>query len=414
MRRLSGIATILLSLLGLGWAGCARQTMPGDPLRGLTRAQRESFQRGKSVFGHTFTPESGLGPLFNSTSSAECHEGPAPGGVGDEIELHAAIVRSDSNRVSLIELHEDRAPGGVGDDIAALARADGSCDALVDSGGFVFQQHVTPALEAALGITSEPVPKGATTGRRTTPDLFGFGLLDAVPDAMILAYADPDDRDHDGISGRTNHASDGRLGRFGRKALVPTLAEFNAGGFLAELGVTNPVDSTEGTVGGRPIPAGVDPTPEPELSADSLRATDDFVRFLAPPARVQVSSAARFGEQVFSQIRCDACHVPYLRTGRSDVKALAHRRVYAYTDLLLHDMGPDLADICLGEASPAEFRTEPLMGLRFETQLLHDGRATSIEEAIRLHGGEGAAARDRFVALPERKRAALLAFLGGL
>jgi len=120
------------------------------------------------------------------------------------------------------------------------------------------------------------------------------------------------------------------------------------------------------------------------------------------------------GQQIFSRIGCDGCHVPRLRTGDNAVRALRHRYVDAYTDLLLHDMGPDLADICLGQATPAEFRTEPLMGLRFKATFLHDGRASSIDEAIRLHAGEAAGARDRFLKLSDRQRATLLRFLGGL
>src|SRR5207249_7843166 len=108
------------------------------------------------------------------------------------------------------------------------------------------------------------------------------------------------------------------------------------------------------------------------------------------------------------------CHVPILKTGDSSVKALRHRKVAAYSDLLLHDMGPELADICLGLATPSEFRTEPLMGLRLLSRFLHDGRANTIEEAVRLHGGEAAAGRDRFKALSDRDRAALLEFLKSL
>src|SRR5439155_232062 len=118
---------------------------------------------------------------------------------------------------------------------------------------------------------------------RTTPVIFGRGLLDLVPDSVILSYADPDDRNHDGISGRANRNVDGRIGRFGRKALVPTLREFNAGAFVAEQGVTNPAAPTEETIGGRPIPAGVDPVADPEINQDQLDLTNDFVRFLAPP-----------------------------------------------------------------------------------------------------------------------------------
>jgi len=241
--------------------------------------------------------------------------------------------------------------------------------------------------------------------------VLGFGLLDAVPDAAILAYADPDDRNRDGISGRPNRFFDGRLGRFGRKALVPTLAEFNEGAFPAEQGVTTPAVPSEETVGGQPIPPGVDPVPEPEVDAPSVGLANAFVRFLAPPAPPKLKGEAKQGRAVFGRIGCEGCHVPKLKTGPSDVDALANREVEAYTDLLLHDMGPELADICLGLASPSEFRTEPLMGLRLSETFMHDGRAASIEEAIRLHGGEGTASRDRFTALPPADRTALLAFL---
>jgi CxxC motif-containing protein (DUF1111 family) len=114
------------------------------------------------------------------------------------------------------------------------------------------------------------------------------------------------------------------------------------------------------------------------------------------------------------RIGCASCHFPALVTGPNRVAALSLKIVRAYTDLLLHDMGPDLADICLGVAEPAEFRTEPLMGLRFKTAFLHDGRAASIEQAIAAHGGEAARARGRFLRLSAGERYALLKFLGGL
>lgn len=98
-------------------------------------------------------------------------------------------------------------------------------------------------------------------------------------------------------------------------------------------------------------------------------------------------------------------------TGKSEVRALSRRPAAAFTDLLLHDMGPDLGDVCLGLATPSEFRTEPLMGLRLKRKFLHDGRAATVEEAIRLHGGEGVGARDRFDALPETRRLSLIRFL---
>ncbi len=375
-----GFALVLLV------GGCARPAKPGDPLPGLTKAERDRFDRGKLVFQRTFAPEAGLGPLFNANACAECHEDPAPGGRGDERETHATALRHD-----------------------------GTCDALADLGGPVFQLHATPALTQALGIDAEPIPAQATDrATRTTPDILGFGLLDAVPTAEILALADPDDRDGDGISGRPNRFTDGRVGRFGRKAFVPTLREFNAGAFLNEQGITSAAFPDEGTIAGQPIPAGVDPVPEPEIDARDLGLADDFVRLLAPPSPLRMSLGAWRGRRLFTRIGCAACHRPAFRTGDSPVRALRDRWVAAYTDLLLHDMGPDLADVCLGLARPTEFRTEPLMGLHLSKVFLHDGRAQSVEEAIRLHGGEGTRSRDLFGALPERERRNLIEFLNRL
>ena len=380
MSRAARWATVVALITAV--AACQRPLKPGDPVRGLTRDQRALFDRGRVVFDSVFTPETGLGPLFNSIACGECHEDPVTGGVGDEVELHASAFRPPV------------------------------CDPLVQEGGVVIQQHVTPALKAALGIDSEPFPPSAT-GRalRTSPVVFGRGLLDLVPDSVILAYADPTDQNGDSISGRPNHFFDGRLGRFGRKALVPTLKEFNNGAFPIEMSVTNPAVPTEETIGGKPIPAGVDPVPEPEINQEAIDLTDAFVRFLAAPTPLKANSAARRGRELFTSVGCAGCHIPTLRTGDSPIAALRNQDVAAYTDLLLHDMGPDLADICLTEATPSEFRTEPLIGLRVATQFLHDGRAKTLEQAIQMHGGEGSRARDGFLGLSETERAALIAFL---
>jgi len=373
-------------LLTLAAAGCNKQIKPGDPLRGLNREQQDRFQRGRAVFNNVFTPETGLGPLFNAASCGECHEEPAAGGFGDEVEVHATALRA----------------GHV-------------CDPLTGEGGPVIQQRVTPALKAALGIDSEPFPKGATgRGNRTTPVLFGRGLLDAVPDSVILGYADPDDRNHDGIRGRPNRSADGRIGRFGRKASEPALSNFNAGAFVIEIGVTNPVQPREETIGGKPIPPGVDPARDPEINQEQLDLANDFVRFLAAPSPKRLTEEAKQGQKLFSRIGCAGCHIGTLRTGDSPVSALKNKTFPAYTDLLLHDMGPELADICFGLATPSDFRTEPLIGLRFAKQFLHDGRAKTLEQAVELHGGEGTGARDRFKKLSARDRAALLAFLKSL
>jgi CxxC motif-containing protein (DUF1111 family) len=289
------------------------------------------------------------------------------------------------------------------------------CDDLSAIGGPVIQDSVTPALHAALGIDKEPLlPEATATAHRTTPSLLGFGLLEAVPDAEILALARLNNSTGEGISGRPSRTADGRLGRFGRKAQFATLAEFNAGAFLNEMGITNPTQPKEQTIRGSPLPPGVDPPPDPELTQDAVDATTAFVQLLAPPAPLPRTLVEERGRVTFVLIGCAGCHVPTLVTGFNRVPALNLKVVHAYTDLVLHDMGPDLADICLGAARPAEFRTEPLMGLRFKTAFLHDARAPTIATAIRLHAGEGTRARNRFLALSLAERAALVRFLQGL
>src|SRR5713101_7413050 len=232
----------------------------GTALRNLDAARLRQFEAGRVVFATVFTPETGLGPLFNAVSCASCHEQPVVGGGGnndpaegsEDIELHATAFHGAGAR----------------------------CDDLAAVGGQVIQKQLTPALSAYLNLTSEPIPAAATdSGHRTTPDLFGFGLLDAVPDAEILARADPLDRNGDGISGRPNRTADGRLGRFGRKAQAATLREFNAEAFVMEMGVTNPGSQVEQTIAGEPFPPGVDPVGDPEIDQATLDQADAFVRF---------------------------------------------------------------------------------------------------------------------------------------
>src|SRR5207245_1573941 len=203
--------------------------------------------------------------------------------------------------------------------------------ALFERGRGVFQTEFTPA--TGLGP-------------------LGFGLLEAGPDAEILALADPSDRNGDGISGRPNRTADGRLGRFGRKAQFATLSEFNAGAFVNEMGITSPAEPNEQLVRGQAFPPGVDPTPDPELTQEALDATNAFVRLLAPPRPLPRGVVEQRGALAFLRIGCASCHFPALVTGPNRVAALSLKIVQAYTDLLLHDMGPDLADICLRRAEP--------------------------------------------------------------
>src|SRR4030095_11751309 len=203
LRALVALVASILSLLLL--AACAKpppQAELGAPLLGLAQEHVERFQKGKLLFEHKFVPETGLGPLFNADACGECHEDPVTGGAGDEVEVH-------STKFSAPE----------------------ACDPLFQEGGPVIQQLATPLLRAK-GVEKEKIPPSASgQGLRSAGPIFGFGLIDGIPESTILANEDPDDSDRDRISRRANRFIDGRVGRFGRKAFVPSLFEFNAGAF---------------------------------------------------------------------------------------------------------------------------------------------------------------------------------------
>jgi len=386
MDRKQFAAFILVSLFVYG-CRTPRQPALGEPLAGLTAEQRAQFQEGKKVFERVFEPKDGLGPLFNANSCAECHEKPVIGGTGDEVEIHATRFVGPN-----------------------------SCDPLFQEGGPVIQQHATPLLQAK-GIEKEQIPPSATAqGRRSTPPLFGFGLVDAIPESTVLAHEGPYDGNLDGIAGHANRSIDGRVGRFGRKAAVAALLDFNAGAFPQEIGVTTPLSPVEESINGIPVPPDTDPAPDPEISVEDIEKVTAFIRFLAPPPRQIFTNyhdqlLATRGQRLFAAVKCAVCHIPKLTTGPSRVKALDRKTVELYSDLLVHDMGPALADICLEQALPSEFRTELLMGLRFRDTFLHDGSAKTVREAIERHDGEARNSRDRFRALSDADKNALLKFL---
>jgi CxxC motif-containing protein (DUF1111 family) len=324
----------------------------GDPLPELTPDELARFTAGKAVFSRDFTAADGLGPFFNNTSCAQCHELPVTGGAG-------AFNQTDVD----VERH-------------ATAGDQPTCDELTSIGGPVFREQTTgPALP--------PIPAGASVhiGLRATPMLFGFGLIEAIPDSAIEV--------HEGrAGGRVARLPSGRVGRFGRKATDPDLTTFVTGAFAVEQGVEVPG----------------------ELSRADRDLTVDFIRFLAPPTPLQ---GHHEGAEVFHQIGCAECHVPSFVTS-SRIRVLDRQVVHLYSDLLLHDMGPALADLCKGVAGRTEFRTEPLMGLRARSRFLHDGRALTLESAIAAHGGQGAAAATAFSDLSRADRNALLRFLKSL
>src|SRR5439155_312665 len=248
--------------------------------------------------------------------------------------------------------------------------------------------------------------------RRVPIPLFGAGLVEAIPDEVLLALDDTDDRDRDGVSGRAAIITDiatghRRVGRFGWKAQQATLLAFSADAYRNEMGITNDLFPDEVAFG---ITAEqmklCDRIPDPEDKPDRRtrrRAIDNFesfMKFLAPAGRGPIDDTVRAGEVVFGTVGCASCHVPSLQTGPSP-NPLFHRKVVPlFSDLLLHDIGTG-DGISQEAAAPQEFRTPALWGLRLRRPLLHDGTAATVEDAIGLHGGEARQSQPNDRATPQ-------------
>jgi len=327
---------------------------PSDaPIAGLDPRWQSRFDAGDAVFEAVFREPQGLGPTYVRRSCTGCHEGDARG---------PGMVRRVAER------------GGV----------------------LPFGTLLRPqAIAGATAVTFE----GATVDR-LGPPVFGRGYLEAIAEEAIDAQAEAQ-RGHPEVSGRVPRHR-GVLGRFGLKAKRPTLEEFVALAYLDDMGLTSPL---------LPDEEGDDRKPGVDLSQDLVELAADYVRLLRiPPRRGDAE-----GERAFAEVGCAACHVPTMRTGRNEVPQLSEVDAPVYTDMLLHDMGEALADgIAERAASESEWRTAPLIGMRFARAYLHDGRAPTVDEAIRAHGGEAAATRGRYVGLDEQARAALLRFVEGL
>jgi CxxC motif-containing protein (DUF1111 family) len=360
----------------------------GEPLPFLTDDELVRFEAGKALFVRPFAPSEGLGPRFNENACSACHTFPADGGTG-ETSVTKATRFSD----------------------------DGRCDLLVPQGGENIRIQVTPLTRSLGGFPERSVAGATHTARFTIPFVFGLGLVDAIPVETLEARADPDDRDGDGISGRLGTDGSGQPARFGRKADVATLADFAAGAFGLEMGLTTPVHPDESRTGSLPaVPEGSDPAADPEVDAETLGRVVDFMRFLAPPAPAELDGDPQVaqGREQFESLGCVRCHVPEMRAGHHASTALSDQSIALFSDLLLHDMGAALTGTCAPGASPTEYRTEPLMGLRYRQLYLHDGRTSRVMDAILLHGGEAQKARDAFAALDRLTQETLLRFLNTL
>jgi CxxC motif-containing protein (DUF1111 family) len=339
----------------------------GGPTRELNATEEERFLAGRTAFDHEFNFADGAGgPRMNGDSCRACHFEPSIGGAGPRgVNVMRHGIKTEQG---------DFVPPGVGTIL-----------------------HKETSMPESV---NRPQAECNVFEHRQTPALFGLGLLDSLSDDDIIANADPDDVDGDGISGKVSYADGGRVGRFGWKANVPSLAEFVRDGVAMELGLTLPLQDglTFGKVNDN------DDIPDPEVDLEFADQLLDFMEMLGPPpghAPSDADAAAR-GETLMDTVGCTACHIPALGTDGPR----------AFTDLLLHDMLPDGADdIEDASATVREFRTAPLWGISDTAPYLHSGAADTLDQAIRMHDGEAAASRDDYQGLTDDERADLIEFL---
>ncbi|WP_245304345.1 di-heme oxidoredictase family protein [Hoeflea olei] len=445
-----------------GGAGTTTKLVNRDSLSqfsaNISFAEEETFKLGNALFRKLWVsaPSStqasdGLGPLFNARACQSCHikdgRGHPPEGAADATSMFLRLARparTDEERRAL-ETHmaaslPDPVYGGQLQDLAVPGlKAEGRMvidyrDVPVELGdGTVVTLRAPSYSVADLGYG--PLDPETTLSPRMTPPMTALGLVEAIHPADIIALADPDDRDGDGISGRVALARDpatGELaiGRFGWKAQNATVRQQAAGAFSGDIGISTPDvpgnygDCTEAQTACLELPhgeqadLGVSEAPDPVLDLVTF-----YSKNLAAPARRDVDDPTVLaGKQLFYAIGCTSCHTPKFVTSRT-AEQEAHRfqLIWPYSDFLLHDMGEGLADgQQVGVADGREWRTPPLWGVGLtqvvndHTFFLHDGRARNLTEAILWHGGEAQAARDGFAALEKSDRDALLKFLESL
>lgn len=390
----------LLSIVVVAAVACTK-LLPGapaddelldGPVAGLSNEQNRQFLAGDVAFNdEVFTSQTGLGSIFVATSCGSCHAGD---GKGHPFTTLTRFGQTDSTGNQFLHL-----------------------------GGPQLQDRALP------GFMPEQIPAGATFSKFTPPANTGLGFLELVADADILAMADPNDANGDGISGVPNWGhppvyvnipanaiiQNGKyIHRFGKKAAAFNLLHQTVNAYNQDMGITSTFEPKD-VYSGFNI--------DPEVTDKTVRDVVFYLQTLkAPMQRTPDNADVVQGKNLFIQTGCEGCHKQTLRTGFSPVAALSGKTFQPYTDMLLHDMGPGLDDgYTEGSAKTAEWRTPPLWGLGLSENsqggqyfLLHDGRAKSIEEAIILHGGEALQSRTRFQQLNSSDKAQLIKFLESL
>ncbi|WP_122454175.1 di-heme oxidoredictase family protein [Pseudomonas viridiflava] len=418
-----------------------------SPVRRLDFSVGNSFFRSPWVIApSTTTARDGLGPLFNTNACQNCHikDGrghPPEAGDTNAVSMLVRLSIPDNPAFAdLIQrngvLPEPNYGGQLQDMANPGVTPEGRVRVEYDALTVKFRDGTAVELrQPTLRITQlgyGPMHPEAHVSARIAPPMIGLGLLEAIADEAVLANADPDDKNGDGISGRANWVWDDAqqkvvMGRFGWKAGQPNLNQQNVHAFSGDMGLTTSLrrfdDCTPAQTDCLAAPNGNGPDGEPEVSDNILRLVEFYTRNLGVPVRRNVDDPQVLaGKNLFFQAGCQQCHAPSFKT-RADAAEpeLANQEIRPYTDLLLHDMGDGLADNRTEfQATGREWRTPPLWGLGLtaavngHTQMLHDGRARNALEAILWHGGEAQAAQRQVLAFNAEQREALLAFLNSL
>jgi len=375
----------------------------------------------------------GLGPVYNNISCVNCHRNdgggfPSTGNSSSGMLMRISIPGTDEHGGPLA------APGfGLQVQDRALLGATPEANVTIN---YTDQTVTYPdgssvtLRKPSYGLQNPyiPLPGSYMLSPRLAPRLIGMGLLENIPESTILSFVDAGDKNGDGITGKANYvynhfSGKTELGRFGVKANTSTLLMQVATAYQQDMGVTSYPQDQESAWGQSQMSLVGADDPSPELVDTLLNYVTFYVQTLAVPARRDVlDSVNRRGAIVFSQVNCSGCHRPMMQTGVNTAIHLSSQRIHPYTDLLVHDMGDDLADNRPDFlATGREWRTAPLWGVGLlgktnggSAYYLHDGRARSIEEAILWHGGEAERSKQQFMQLSKDDRTALLKFLSSL
>lgn len=402
---------------------------------GLNEHDQHIHEIGDKAFEQTFVSapapvNSGLGPVFNNVSCISCHHNdgkgtPTAGFITSSLLFRISVPGNDVHGGPLgVEGY-----GGQLQDVAVFGKKSevnmniSYADVPVtypDGSVVTLRKPAYNILNPYMGL-----PAGYTLSPRLAPPVFGLGLLENIPEATLLSFADENDANGDGISGKANYVYNPftqktEIGRFGLKANNPSILTQVAGAYNQDIGITSYVFPHESSEGQSQSDGLKD---DPELADSILNAVRFYIQTLAVPARRNVTNAdTKTGEQLFMQVSCGKCHIQTVQTGVNvTLPQISNQRIHPYTDLLLHDMGAGLADnrpdfLATGN----EWRTAPLWGIGLFQKTngipyyLHDGRARTIEEAILWHGGEAQKSKEQFMQLTKVDRDRLIKFINSL